>query len=224
MTMNKLKKELWHLYEALDGSDVAERYAERHGIKSASILTVYNDETADLIARYLAPRIEGKTVVEIGGGIGLLAFHMATYAKRVYCIEADPGWATSFVAALYAHKPVNVSYLFGTAQEFMGQIRGDVALFCTHSDAEGMKSLGLAFAPESIDVYGEIVASSPKLVQFQPLRKWPAMRAVMGGVRKARRGDPPSEHPARFGGHGKQSEPLSVVCGQAIVIAVPPRT
>ena len=168
---NPLKRDLDRVYAAVAGSDIAERYAERHGIKSTNILTVYNDETADLIAQHLAPRIEGRTVVEIGGGIGLLAFHMSAYAKRVYCIEADPTWASSFVAALYSQKPVNVSFLFGAAQVFVGQIRGDVSLFCTHSDAEGMKKMGLAFAPESIDVYGEIIASSSKLAQFMPLRK-----------------------------------------------------
>jgi hypothetical protein len=144
-------------YEAFEGNEMLEDYRERHGIRSAGILTVYSDETADLIARHLAPRIEGRTVVEVGGGIGLLACHMAHYAKRVYCIEADPNWAPAFIVALMKGKPKNLSYLFGAASEFYGTIRGEVALFCTHSDASGMREIGTHFAREVIDVYGEIV-------------------------------------------------------------------
>lgn len=152
-------------YEAFEGSEVVEQYRQRHGIHSAGILTVYSDETADLIARHLAPRIEGRVVVEVGGGIGLLACHMAQYAKRVWCIEADPNWGPAFIVTLMREKPKNLSYLFGAAQEFYGTIRGDVALFCTHSDAAGMREVGTHFAREVIDVYGEIVKP-----EWNPLR------------------------------------------------------
>ena len=125
-------------------------------------MTVTEDEMAALITESLAPRIEGKTVIEIGGGIGLLALHMGLIAKRVYCIEANPIWASCFLAALLANKPKNVSYLFGAADEFAGQIKGDVALFCTHSGVEGMKAAASQFAPVVIDVYGELIASNPE--------------------------------------------------------------
>jgi predicted RNA methylase len=153
------------VYDAFEGSDVIEAYRARHGVRSAGILTVYSDETADLIASHLAPRIEGRVVVEVGGGIGLLACHMARYAKRVWCIEADPNWAPAFIVALMRERPKNLSYLFGAASEFYGTIRGDVALFCTHSDAAGMHEIGTHFAREVIDVYGEIVKP-----EWNPLR------------------------------------------------------
>lgn len=156
-----LKDMLEGAYEAMEGSEVTLKYSARHGIESAAVLTVHDDETADLIAESLAPRIEGKTVVEIGGGIGLLALHMGFRAKRVYCIEANPVWSAAFVAGLLAAKPKNVSYLFGAADEFAGQIRGDVALFCTHSGVESMRRAALLFAPDVIDVYGEIIAAAP---------------------------------------------------------------
>jgi predicted RNA methylase len=171
--MNELEQMLDQVYEANEGSEVLEDYMRRHGINSAGVLTVYDDETADLVARSVADKIEGKTVVEIGGGIGLLAFHLAQYAKRVYCIEADPNWASSFIAALLAHKPVNVSYLFGAAQEFAGTIRGDVALFCTHSDAAGMARVGALFAPVVIDVYAD--ASKAVRPDLAPLRNLPRL-------------------------------------------------
>ena len=159
--MNELGQLLTQAYESMDGSDAAEQYADRHGIKSAAILTIYDDEKAALVAEYLAPRIEGKTVVEIGGGIGLLALHLGDYAKHVYCIEASPMWASCFLAALYANKPKNVSYLFGAADEFANFLKVDVALFCTHSDVSGMTAAARLFADTVIDVYGEAIAIDP---------------------------------------------------------------
>ncbi|HEY5869317.1 MAG TPA: hypothetical protein VI542_27770, partial [Candidatus Tectomicrobia bacterium] len=146
---------------AWENSGMVECYMQRHGVESAGILTVADDDTAGEIAVYLAPRIEGKTVVEIGGGIGLLALHMGLYAKRVYCIEAHPLWASSFLVALLANKPKHVSYLFGAAEEFQGQITGDVAVICSHSGLASMKAVAEQFAPVVIDVYGEIIASAP---------------------------------------------------------------
>lgn len=150
------------VYESMGGSEMAEEYSRRHGINSAAVLTVYDDETASLIAERLAPRITGKTVIEIGGGIGLLALHMGLIAKQVYCIEANPLWSWVFATALVARKPKNVSFLFGTADQFWPQIRGDVAVFCTHSDVAGMRSAASKFALEVVDVYGEMIAANPE--------------------------------------------------------------
>lgn len=156
-----LGKMLDFIYSQMEGNEDSERYSERHGIKSAAVLTVTTDEVADLIASHLAPRIEGRTVVEIGGGIGLLGCHLARYAKRVYCIEANPMWSWTFATALLKQKPKNLSYLFGAADEFVGRIKGNVALYCTHSGKADMQRAGLRFADEVIDVYGEIIASDP---------------------------------------------------------------
>jgi hypothetical protein len=159
MTTKRLIEES---YEAQEGSEAAQAYSRRHGIVSAAVLTVYDDETAEVVARSLAPRIEGKTVVEIGGGIGLLAFHLGLYAKRVFCIEANPVWTSCFLAALINTKPKNVSYLFGAADEFAGLVRADVALFCTHSGVDAMRAAGAMFAPMVIDVYGETIRANPE--------------------------------------------------------------
>lgn len=159
--MKVLENTIESLYEALQGSEMAEEYSNRHGIESAAILTIYDDESAEIVAQSLAPRIEGKTVIEIGGGIGLLAFHLGDYAKHVYCIEANPAWSWTFLGCLFEQKPKNVSYLFGAATEFIGLIRGDVAVFCTHSGVESMRSIGGKFAPEVIDVYGEVLKDNP---------------------------------------------------------------
>ena len=158
MTMQKMLKRVYH---NMDGSEVAMEYSRRHGINSLAVLTVYDDDTAEKVACHLAPQIENKTVIEIGGGIGLLAFHLGVYAKHVWCIEANPAWAWTFVGCLYASKPKNVSYLFGAAEEFIGRLHGDVAIFCTHSDTTGMKRIGEQFAPTVIDVYGDIIRADP---------------------------------------------------------------
>lgn len=152
------------LNEAVDSmldSEHFHAYQERHGIKSLPTLTVANDEVADSIVSWLRPRLEGKTVVEIGGGIGLLSLHMGFIAKRVFCIEANPMWATAFTAALLVAKPPNVSYLFGGAEEFEGIIKADVAVFCTHSGVSPMANLAAKFAPVVIDVYSELIAQNP---------------------------------------------------------------
>jgi hypothetical protein len=155
------------VYQTMEDSETSMAYCERHGIASASVLTVIDDETAGLLAEYLAPRIEGKTVVEIGGGIGLLALHMGHIAKRVYCIEANPMWSWTFAEVLLKSKPRNVSFLFGAADEFVGAIRGDVAIYCTHSDVAGMGLVAAQFAPLVVDVYGEMIRASPE--SFDPL-------------------------------------------------------
>lgn len=160
---------LEEVYNAMDGSEAAEAYAERHGIQSAAILTVFDDAHATLIAEHLRPRIEGKTVVEIGGGIGLLALHMGHVAKRVYCIEASPAWSWVFAQMLLEKKPRNVSFLFGAADEFLGAIKGDVAVFCTHSGVRSMSLVAAQFAPVVIDIWGEILSRTPE--HFDPLAR-----------------------------------------------------
>lgn len=143
-------------YEAFDGSETLEAYHARHGTKSAGILTVTNDEISSQITEYLRPRIEGKIVVEIGAGIGLLACHLATVAARVYAIEVDPNWTSCFLAALYEQKPPNLTFIFGAAEQ-APPFAADVAVFCTHSGHEAMHAAGRRFAPEVIDVYAELL-------------------------------------------------------------------
>lgn len=159
--MTEFKDLLGDIYNAFEGSESAHAYTERHGISAQSVLTVTDDELADSIAEHLGPRIEGKTVVEIGGGIGLLACHMGYLAKRVYCIEANPMWSWIFTAQLYRTKPKNVSFLFGAADEFVGCIKADVAVFCTHSGVDQMRLVAGQFAREVIDVYGEMIKAAP---------------------------------------------------------------
>lgn len=165
----EVREMLDQVYNAMEGSQAALAYSERHGINSAAVLTVLDDNHAMLIAERLRPRVEGKTVVEIGGGIGLLSLHLGHVAKRVYCIEANPMWSWVFAGVLLDKKPRNVSYLFGAADEFLGCIRGDVAVYCTHSDTKGMALVGAQFAPVVIDVYGELIAEAPE--HFDPLAR-----------------------------------------------------
>jgi SAM-dependent methyltransferase len=154
-----LQERLETFYEALDGWSVMHAYHERHGTQSACILTVTDDETAGAIVDYLRPRIDGRVVVEIGAGIGLLACHLATVARRVYAIEVDPAWTSCFLAALYAEKPPNLTFIFGRAED-SPPIAADIALFCTHSGHDAMYRAASRFAPTIIDVYREIMPGS----------------------------------------------------------------
>lgn len=146
---------------------VLDAFSARHGIAAAPNLTVTDEEIANLIVERLEPRIAGKIVVEIGGGIGLLALHMAMVARRVYCIEANPMWSLAFAELLLKRKPKNLSYLFGAADEFVGAIRGDVAIVCTHSGLSTMMSTAKQFAPVVVDFYGELVEANPEA--FDPM-------------------------------------------------------
>jgi precorrin-6B methylase 2 len=154
-------KTLADLFEAFEGSEPAHDYAQRHNIEAQACLTVTDDEIADLIAERLEPRLSGKVVVEIGGGIGLLSCHIAQFAKRVYCIEANPAWSFVFASFLYLKKPKNCSFLMGSAEEFLGSIKGDVAIFCSHSGLQSMRLIASQFAPKVIDFYSELIAESP---------------------------------------------------------------
>jgi len=174
--MNEHDEIMWDLICQQQETKLHQDYCRRHGIYSATHLTINNDEIACGIAAYLETRINGQTVVEIGGGIGLMAFHLADYAARVYCIEADPMWASAFTKTLYEKKPRNVSYLFGTADEFVGVIKGDVAVICTHSDVEGMKLIARQFAPVVIDVWGELMAKHPQAFDAETI----ALRGLSG--------------------------------------------
>ncbi len=165
----ELQSTLGRIYNAMEGSDDSIAYSERHNVNSAAVLTVIDDETAGLLAENIATKIEGKTVIEIGGGIGLLALHMGRIAQRVYCIEANPMWSWTFAQILLKQKPKNVSFLFGSADEFLGQIKGEVAVFCTHSDVQGMRLVAQQFAPVAVDVYGELIDANPEA--FDPFSR-----------------------------------------------------
>jgi hypothetical protein len=145
-----------------EGRMALEAFAEWHGITAAPNLTIIDDEIAGLIVERLEPRIADKTIIEIGGGIGLLSLHMATVAKKVYCIEANPMWAFAFAELLLKRKPKNLSYLFGAADQFVGDIRADLAIVCTHSGLASMMSTAKLFAPITVDFYGELVEANPQ--------------------------------------------------------------
>lgn len=156
--MTALREMLTGYYEALDGSPTLEAYHTRHGTESALILTVFEDDKARDIVEYLRPRIEGKVVVEVGAGIGLLACHLATVARRVYAIEVDPAWTSCFLAVMYAKKPANLTFIFGRAEDAPPLV-ADVALFCTLSGRAALWRNASRFAPLVIDVYDEVQQS-----------------------------------------------------------------
>lgn len=134
-------------YDALEGSEEAERYHGRHGIRSLGILTVSSMRAARLEADKLRPHVEGKSVVEVGAGAGLLSFELARIARRVTAIEVDPAWTAVYLEHLYKHKPPNLTWVFGRAEEVALWLRADVAVVYTCSDIQGMKAIAGRMAP-----------------------------------------------------------------------------
>lgn len=163
-------KVLSSFYEQMDGNPAPEEYHARHDTRSAGILTIYDDERAASTADYLRGRVAGKIVVEIGAGIGLLACHVAMDARRVYAIEVEPAWASTFVSFLYRQKPANLTFIFGKAEE-APPIAADVAYFCTHSGREAMYLAATRFAPEVIDVYAELLKDNEDFKRLEPFTR-----------------------------------------------------
>lgn len=158
--------EAW--YANMDGNRTVEEYHTRHGTESQVILTNYDDEHAALVADYLRPSVAGKVVVEIGAGIGLLACHVAMDARRVYAIEVDPAWSSSFIWCLYKKKPVNLTFIFGKAEE-APPIAADVAFFCTHSGRRALHRAASLFAPNVVDVYAELMKDNEQWKRVEHL-------------------------------------------------------
>ncbi|MET1047120.1 MAG: hypothetical protein ABWX70_10545 [Hyphomicrobium sp.] len=143
-------------------SEIGEAYSARHGVKAQANLTVMDDQIAAALAEHLAPRIKGKSVIDVGGGFGLLSMHLAGFARHVFVIEANPVYSCAWVEFFHQHKPPNMNFLFGAAREFIGSLRADVALVASHSDVAGMMSVAGLLADEAIDVYGDMIAANPK--------------------------------------------------------------
>lgn len=137
-------------YDTLEGAEDLEAYHERHGTPSLLILTQHSPEVAAETARLLADEITGKRVIEIGAGVGFLAIEMAKRAKSVFAIETDPAWSWIFTRSLYAHKPPNLTWIFGNAETVADFLSGDVVVIVTRSGHEEMRKLGYRMAPRVI--------------------------------------------------------------------------
>ena len=87
-------------------------------------------------------------VGEVGAGVGVLAVEMAATAKHVYAIEIDPAWTYAFMRHLYAAKPVNLTWIFGRAEDVAEWLRADVAIVVTRSGQTRMREVALRMAPK----------------------------------------------------------------------------
>ncbi len=134
-------------YDALEGAEDLMKYHQQHGTPSLLILTQLSPEIAHETVKLFVDEIKRKTVIEIGAGVGFLAIEMAKVAKQVFAIEIDPAWSWIFTHSLYAHKPPNLTWIFGTAESVLPWLKGDIAVIVTRSGISEMRELGLQFAP-----------------------------------------------------------------------------
>lgn len=130
----------------LDAPDQVE-YKSRHDVRARPYLTILRPSDATWMLDKLRPIVEGKTVVEIGAGIGVLAVALAGIAARVWAIEADPMWGFVFCRWLYRAKPTNLTYVIDSADHLADTIRADIAVIVTGSDEARLFELGRKFAP-----------------------------------------------------------------------------
>jgi len=146
----KLEDAMDGVYESLEGDEDLANYHDEHGTTSLLILTQTSQEEAEKTAKHLAPHIDGKNVIEIGAGIGLLAVEMAKRAKSVVAIEVDPAWSWVFTKFLYQHKPKNLTWVFGTAESVAHNFKADVAVCCTRSGQDQMRAVAEKMADKVI--------------------------------------------------------------------------
>ena len=109
------------------------------------ILTIYDWEVAEREAERLKPLIEGRKVVEIGAGIGLLAACMARYARLVVAVDLDPAWARIYLKHIYPKilaERLPLLYFAGDARhlEALGKVF-DIAVIYTCSGEEQLKQI-----------------------------------------------------------------------------------
>lgn len=138
------------IYEMNEGDQMIEDYFTRHQIESLGILTIVNEQAAQIEVSGYLERIRGKRVIEIGAGVGFLAIELAKHAKSVVGIEANPSWSWVFTQYLYAIKPDNLTWVFGTAESVASFLHGDVAVVYTRSGIEQMTHVALEMCPEII--------------------------------------------------------------------------
>ena len=82
-----------------------------------------------------------------------LAFYLCTWVTTPHGVTASKPIQCGHQHLLKSYlikKPRNVSYLFGAVDEFVGVVKGDVAVICTRSDVEGMKLIAQQFAPNLV--------------------------------------------------------------------------
>lgn len=154
--VNQASVEIDMAYDALEGAEDLIRYHRLHGTPSLLVLTQYSPEVAMKTAQYMKVDIENKVVIEIGAGVGFLAIELAKYAKQVYAIEVDPAWSWIFTHSLYAHKPANLTWIFGRAESVLPWLKGDVAIVFTNSGIKELKALAEQFAPKVLMPFREI--------------------------------------------------------------------
>jgi protein-L-isoaspartate O-methyltransferase len=141
------------IYQDLDGSKAAEEFHAKHMTPSCGVITVFQKKRVMDIMNKISTDIYGKTIVEIGAGVGLLAIAMATISEKVYAIESDPAWSWAFTKIMYEIKPPNLTFIFGKAENMVGLLKADVAIIVTRSGHEGMQNVANKLANKAIDVY-----------------------------------------------------------------------
>jgi len=148
--MNPMSKAIEHVYEMGEGSPDVREFHERHKTSSLLILTVFGKREAEKICRQVWYDILGKTVIEVGAGVGCFALEMAKHAKQVFAIEVDPAWSWAFTQHLYRSKPPHLTWIFGRAEEVSTWLRGDVAVIVTKSGHKQMEDVARRMAPKVI--------------------------------------------------------------------------
>lgn len=146
------------VYNCLEGDEDLLRYHQEHGTPSLLVLTQYSPQIAQETARLINNEysLSGKVIIEIGAGVGFLAIELAKLANQVFAIEVDPAWSWVFTRSLYAHKPPNLTWIFGQAESVLPWLKGDVAIILTHSGKTKMEGLGRQFAPIVVMPFNEI--------------------------------------------------------------------
>jgi hypothetical protein len=140
---------------SLLGPGIAADYHDRHGTPALNVLTITSEDEARRAVEPWIDEIAGKRVIEVGSGIGLLSLEMAKHAATVIAIEADVAWSWVFVKHLYQHKPPNLSWWFGNADQATPFVRGDIAVIRSYSGLRRMIAVADQMCPRVLLSFDE---------------------------------------------------------------------
>ena len=105
--------------------------------KSMHILTVLDFNDAKREVSGFKEYIRGRRVVELGAGVGLLAYEMSKYASLVVAVEFDPAWARIYLKHVYPRvlaKKLPLFFIVGDARHLdLLNTRFDTAVIYSNS-------------------------------------------------------------------------------------------
>jgi len=156
MSKAKISDSIDHVYEVFHDDVVYMELWDRlfPEDKSMHILTVLDfDDAAREVSKFME-HIRNRRVVELGAGVGLLAYEMAKLAKSVVAVEFDPVWARVYLKHVYPkvlRSRLPLYFTIGDARHLQRfNMEFDVAVIYTYSAIDTPLNIASKVAKKTI--------------------------------------------------------------------------